>query len=92
MDPAGGLLSLRSALICSPEQISSYVTVSHMIQVAETRKMNINDVLPTHWALCDWHSQMLMGLYEKQIRLDLPESLKKCVSFRKHFNPVYLNH
>ena len=65
---------------------------SHMILVAEIRKVNMKDVLahPTHWAHCHEHWQMLMGPYEKQTRLHLSARLHLCLlqnTYQLHLLP-----
>ena len=51
-----------------------------IILVAESRSVDMKDVLATHWAHCHGHWQMQMGPYEKQTRPHLPGSLRKNVS------------
>ena len=54
-----------------------------IILVAESRSVDMKDVLAPHWAHCHGHWQMQMGPYEKQTRPHLPGSLRKMYHLQK---------
>ncbi len=56
---------------------------SQMILVAESRSVDMKDVLALHRAHCHGHWQMQMGPYEKQTRQHLSGSLRKMYLLQK---------
>ena len=56
---------------------------SQMSLVAESRSVNMKDVLAHLLSLLPWHWQMQMGPYEKQTRPHLPGSLRKMYLLQK---------
>ena len=65
---------------------------SHMILVAESRKVNMRDVLAHPLDPLPWELANADGILRKTNKAALSRELEKNVSNRTHPNPIYLHY